>query len=222
MAMSAGDDQTGCSPFMSELVRVRHDPKIIRRARQYAGSQDLADDGLQETFYRLAICADPSQILNLRAYFCAVLYHEIDRQRPQVVPVDPDVVLDKVLPWRLLPVPAQLRDISELAEWHLRCEWRLTRFRQLRTQLLALIPASSPDPGRYRALILSVTHRTLREAFYGSVTKSEINADLRSGYPEWLDPAGCSATTRDKRLSRARRDLMAVLTTIDPDWEVTL
>lgn len=210
--MSTGDDQSGHSPFIAELVRARQDPEIVRRARRYAGSQELGDDGLQDAFYILASRRDPAQIINIRAYFWTVTRREIGRQLSQVAPVDPAVLAERGEPG----------DVSDLAAWHIRCERRLARFRGIREKLLEAIPASSPDPARYRALIVSVVHRTLREAFYGCVSKSEINADLRSGYPEWLDPAGCPATTRDKRLSRARQHLMLVLITIDPGWEVTL
>jgi hypothetical protein len=211
--MSTGDDQSGCPPFISELVRIRQDPTTVRQARRWAGSKELAEDGLQEAFYILATFRNPAQIINIPAYFWTVLRREIGRQQSQLVPLDPEA---------LAAAPAVLRDVSELAAWHICCERRLVRFTEIRAELLAVIPASSPDPARYRELIVSVVHRTLREAFYGCLSKSEMNAELRSGYPEWLDPGGCPATTRDKRMSRARQHLMLALITIDPDWEVTL
>ncbi len=210
--MSTGDDQSGYSPFIAELVRIRLDPEIVRRARRYAGSQELGDDGLQDAFYILASCRDPAQISNIRAYFWTVARREIGRQLSQVAPVDPAALTERREPG----------DVSEMAERQIRSERRLARLRQTRDELLATIPASSPDPIRYRALILSVAEKLLAEALYSGMSKAELNADLRSGYPEWLDPAGCPATTRDKRLSRARQHLMLMLITIDPDWEVTL
>lgn len=209
-------------PFIRRLIEIRYEPLTWRLALRWAGPgcPELAEDGLQETFYLLATIVDPTQILNLRAYFCTTLYHAISRQRWQVVLLEPDEIAGQAEPWRVLAAPA--RDTAELAQWHLRCEQRQRRCRRIRGELLASIRASSPDPVRYRSLILAVTERVLAEAFHGCVSKAELNADLRAGYREWFDPADIPASARHKRLSRARQDLMVVLTTIDPHWEVAL
>jgi Sigma-70 region 2 len=230
-------DQPGWSPLIAELVRligelirfrligelvhVRQDPRIFRLARRWAGSRELAEDGLQETFYLLATIRDPSRIINLRAYFCTTLYNEINKQRSQVVlVVEPDVLAGQIDPRRVLA--QQAWDVAELADWYVCCERRLTRFRRTRGALLATIPASSPDPVRYRALILTFVENLLTEAFYGCLSRAELNADLRAAYRDWFDAAGIPDSVRHKRLSRARHDLTVVLTTLDPDWEGTL
>jgi hypothetical protein len=77
-----------------------------------------------------------------------------------------------------------------------------------------MVPASSADPARYRQLIMAMAESFLREAFYGCMSKPELNAALRAGYPEWFDAAGMPASTRHKRLSRARHDISVVLTPV--------
>lgn len=209
------------SRLIGELVNLRQDPKIVRLAlRLAAGYPELAEDGLQETFYLLATIRDPGRILNLRAYFCTTLYHAINSQRTQIVLVDPDVLGRQIDPWNVLGPQAQ--DVPELAHWHILCAKRQSKFRRIRGEMLAVTPASSPDPARYRALILAIVENLLAEAFYGCTSRAELNADLCDGYPEWFNDSGVLAPTRYKRLSRARHDLKVVLTTIDADWEVTL
>jgi DNA-directed RNA polymerase specialized sigma24 family protein len=207
--------------FVTELVRLRQDPEIFRLARRWAGSRELAEDGLQETFFLLATIRDAGQILNLRAYFCMTLYHAINSQRSKLVlVVDLDALVGQI-DLRRVPVQ-QPRDVAELADWHVRCERRLARFRRTRGALLARVPASSPDPARYRGAILAVAENLLTEAFYGCLSRAELNADLCTAYPDWFDAAGIADNVRHKRRSRARHDLTAVLRTIDPAWEVSL
>jgi DNA-directed RNA polymerase specialized sigma24 family protein len=212
--MSTGADQSDCSPFVAELVRLRQDPRIVRLACRWAGSMELAEDGLQEAFYRLASLPDAGHIRSVRAYFREALYHEINKQRSALLPMDAESLAEQADLRSTLSPRAQWDDVAELACWRLSCEQRLSKFRQLRHQLTAVIPASSPDPVRYRALILAVAHRLLAEAFYGVSTR-ELNADLRAGCPEWFDEAGIAAGTLHKRISRARHDLAAVFRTID-------
>jgi len=63
--------------FQQELLTIWKDPQIFRVALRHAGDADLAEDGLQETFYAVARVTDPQRIENLRAFFCTVLIRKI-------------------------------------------------------------------------------------------------------------------------------------------------
>jgi DNA-directed RNA polymerase specialized sigma24 family protein len=210
-------DGTGSSvpePFIELLLEIRQDPAVCRLARRWAGSPELARDGLQETFVLVATVRDRDEILNLRAYFCRTLHNEIIRQRRQVALVtrlDPQALTDVARSVVTSRTPDHLLPVDDLAEWRARCDQRLSRFTASRRYLQATVPGSSPSPARYRELITAIAESFLQEAFYGCMTKPELNAALRAGYPEWFDAAGLTVSTRYKRLSRARHDIGCVL-----------
>lgn len=77
-----------------DLTRVVADPGIRRLARRRAGSPQLAEDALQETYRAVAQTKNPENIVDLYAFFRTALIHWINQQltRPSAVPV-PDVGL---------------------------------------------------------------------------------------------------------------------------------
>jgi DNA-directed RNA polymerase specialized sigma24 family protein len=203
--------------FIALLLEIRHDPGIWRLACRWAGCPELARDGLQDAFILLATLRDRDHIVNVRAYFCTTLYNEIIRQRRQLAPVtrlDPQLLADMAQAKVLPQLPDDLLPVDELADWHLRCQQRLNSFSSSRGELEAMVPSSSGDPARYRRLIMAVAESVLREAFYGCMSRPELSATLRVGYPEWFDAADIPASVRHKRLSRARRDIGRILTTV--------
>jgi Sigma-70 region 2 len=203
-------------PFIALLVQVRQDPAIWRLACRWAGCPELARDGLQDAFIQVATFHDRDRIVNVRAYFCSVLYNEIIRQRRQVAAVtrlDPQELAD-VYQGAGSRASGDLLLVEDLAEWHARCQHWLSRFVSSRTELLATVPGSSADPARYRQLVMTIAENVLREAPYGCMSPPELTATLRAGYPEWFESARLAAGTRHQRLSRARRDITRVLAAI--------
>jgi hypothetical protein len=206
--------ESASSPFMNDLAAVRHDQKLCRDARHWAGSAELAQDALQEAFYLIARRPDHDGIISLTAYFRATLYNVIISLRGRagpVSPLDPQTLADLPQPDDASRLRGDRQRVDDLAEWHLRCRQWLNRFTSMRDQLLAMVPGSSADPVRYRRLIVAVAGTMLRDARYGCISTSELNDLLYAAYPEWFAPAGCPAATRYKRVSRARQDVNTLL-----------
>jgi len=90
----------------------------------------------------------------------------------------------------------------------------LKRFHGERKRLSAMVPESSSDPDRYRAVILAAAEEILRSAGDGKVTWADSNAALRATYPEWFGEADRCSDIHYKRLSRARHEVRALLRTI--------
>src|SRR5579864_4712929 len=76
--------------FRDQLAEIVADPEVRRLALRRAGSRELAEDALQETFYAVARVRDPRRIESLRAFFCRSLINEINRQLvdPRPIPLD--------------------------------------------------------------------------------------------------------------------------------------
>ncbi len=209
--------------FHAELAAIRSDPKIWSLALRHAGKHDLAQDALQETYYSVARVKDPRHIENLRAFFCKSLINEIHRMlgRPGPIPVeDPEAVAGArrgVHP----DAHAAARPVDEAAILDQQCQTWLRRFHNERTRLSAMVPESSSDPERYRAVILATAEEILRSAGDGQVTWADSNAALQATYPEWFRGAGCSSATHYKRLSRARSEVRELLRTIVSKEELT-
>ena len=86
--------------FHDEVCQIREDLDIWRLAVRRAGSFDLAEDALQDTFYAVARVRDPERIENLRAFFCRALIRQIAHLRGQLGPLpveDPEAAIRIVL-----------------------------------------------------------------------------------------------------------------------------
>ena len=159
---------------------------------------------------------DPGHIENLRAFFCKALINEISRMlgRPGPVPVEDPETVAGARHGVHLDAHAAARPVDEAAILGQQAQTWLKRFHSERKRLSAMVPESSSDPERYRAVILATAEEILRSAGDGQVTWADSNAALRATYPEWFGEADCSLDIHYKRLSRARHEVRALLMTI--------
>lgn len=200
-----------------ELGRLRNDGGIARLARRYAdGDHELAEDALQETCWAILRVKDPRRIDNLEAYFRTVLKRTVAGQREHIrrtpVPVGNTETLTAELDHRAVtPDPEPHRPVEAQAVSNVLAAAWLARLRRGREQLRALLPDSSADPDRYRDVVMAQSEEILRSAVAGSVSWADCNEALRAAYPEWFAEPGCKQNTMDRRLSRARDDVRAVL-----------
>jgi len=202
----------GRSEFLRQLLEIRQDPQVRSLARRRAGSLDLAEDALQEAYYAVAKVKNPGQISNLRAYFCRVLVRNADELRGQLAthPADDvadlaDVRHDMVVSQP--PAPAIDETVSRRL---LARKWR-EHFTAQRRDLVRNVPGRSPDPGRYRDLIVSVAERVLLSIVFGDPSDADGNLALSVAYPEWFAGEGCAVGNGHQRFSRARADVCGVL-----------
>jgi len=202
--------------FYAELAKIRSDPEIWGLALRRAGKHDLAQDALQETYYSVARVKDPGHIENLRAFFCKALIHEISRMlgRPGPVPVEDVETVAGARRGAHPDAHAAARPVDEAAILGQQAQTWLKRFHNERKLLKAMVPESSSDPERYRAVILAVAEQILRSAGDGQVTWADSNVALRATYPEWFGEADRCSDIHYKRLSRARHEVRALLRTI--------
>ena len=198
--------------FHDEVCEIREDLGIWRLAVRRAGSFDLAEDALQDTFYAVARIRDPERIEDLRAFFCRALIRQIAHLRGQLGPLpvqDPEAAISR-----------QQRDgacgsaasaaIDEDVLWQLRSEEWQQRFRISRRQILATVPGRSGRPECYRTAIIAVAEEILRAGCAGPESPADFDMALQGAFPEWFaDP--CVQDTRYQRLSRGRRDVREVL-----------
>jgi DNA-directed RNA polymerase specialized sigma24 family protein len=199
--------------FHDELARIRQDPQIWRLAMRRAGSRELAEDALQETYYSVARVKDPGHIENLRAFFCRALINQISHLRGQLnpIPVEDPEVLVGTRPENGQILAAAARPVDEAAAWRqLAATWR-KRFRLERERLKALVPKRSSDPRRYREVIVAAAAKILHAAADGSVNWADSDDVLRAAYPDWFDEPGCTRDTYYQRLGRARREMQVLL-----------
>ena len=61
---------------------------------------------------------------------------------------------------------------------------------------------------------MTVTEQRLCAAASSCVSWADSNEALQAAYPSWLDEDGCDLATIYQRLSRARRDVRLLLTSI--------
>jgi DNA-directed RNA polymerase specialized sigma24 family protein len=66
--------------FDQDLTRVAQDPAIRRLAERRAGSRELAEDAMQETYYAVARVKNPETIRDLGAFFRASLVNQTNHQ----------------------------------------------------------------------------------------------------------------------------------------------
>jgi DNA-directed RNA polymerase specialized sigma24 family protein len=201
----------GRSEFLRQLLEIRQDPQVKSLAWRHAGSPDLAEDALQEAFYAIAKVKHPGEIRNLRAYFCRVLVKTAHKLRGQLgaFPVDDvagvaDARQDMIISQPAPPVDESVSDRLLRRTLH-------ERFTAKRAYLVRNVPGRSPDPGRYRALIVSVAEHVLLSTLSGDVSDADGSLALSAAYPEWFAGEGCAVGNGHQRFSRARADVCRVL-----------
>jgi DNA-directed RNA polymerase specialized sigma24 family protein len=205
--------------FLDDLAALVQDPAIRALARHRAGSRELAEDALQDTFY-YAARKSPEEIRDLLSFFCKSLTRTIDRElaRSAARPTEDIAAIADSRPGLSPPGTAAADSIA--GEVHLRALTeaafnRLERERQ-RGELMAMIPARSEDPRRYRATILEAAEKILRLLCEGPVPAADWNAVLTSEYPQWFDESGLAYDGQYRRLSRARADVRMLLRAVLP------
>lgn len=199
--------------FHDEVCQIREDLDIWRLAVRRAGSFDLAEDALQDTFYAVARVRDPERIENLRAFFCRALIRQIAHLRGQLGPLpveDPEAAISRH-PRNGACGSAAGAAVDDDVIWHLRAEEWQERLRVRRRQIWAAVPERSGKPGCYRAVIVAVAEEILRASCDGQVTPADFDLALHNAYPQWFAETGSAQDTRYQRLSRARRDVREVL-----------
>ncbi len=167
---------------------------------------------MQEAFYAVAKVKNPEQIENLRAYFCRVLVREAHRLRGQLgaYPVDDvSVVADARQDMLVGQPPAP--SVDQMVGDRLLRRTLHERFAALRGSLVRDVPGRSPDPVRYRDLIVSVAEHVLLASALGDVSEADGNLALSAAYPEWFVGEGCAVANGHQRFSRARADVCRVL-----------
>jgi hypothetical protein len=201
------------SGYRDELLDLWQDPAIRRFAQFKAGCPELAADALQEVFYSLDRVKQPERIENLRAFFRKALVREIEHQRRQLGPrpvESPEMAAGYRRQDILWADPAD-REVDQKAVMAVLAETWLARFGQERDQLAAGVPDRSPGSDCYRSAIVAVAETILRSLVAGSVSSADCNEALQAALPGWFAAPGCSEHNRYQRLSRARRDIWALL-----------
>jgi len=198
--------------YFQRLLAIREDAHIRRVAQTRAGDIELAEDALQQTFDAMARIKDPSGIEDLRAYFCRVLIRVIIALRGQLRAILPDdlaALADAAQgKSRGHPLP---RPVDEAVATNLLTQSWLERFDAERESLAAAVPGRSPDPGRYRQVIVIVAERVLRAIVASDVCDADGDLALRAAYPEWFAADGSKASNVYQRFSRARADVRGLL-----------
>lgn len=208
--MLSPSESAGQRDYLLQLAAIWEDPRIRRLALSRARDPEHAADALQEAFCAMAR-QDHRKIDDLRRYFTRVLINEIYRLRR--------------------PGPVSVGDIEEAAgasQWNASgqsppeafdeavCDRLLaqTRLRALRAQrgsLARRVPGRSPDPRRYRAVILDCAEAMLAAVATDDLSDADPNSVLCSEYPAWFAEEGCTNANVYQRFKRARDDLRAVL-----------
>ena len=204
--------------LFDDLAKLVEDPAIRRLAERRARCRELAEDALQDTFRAVGQTRNPEAIEDLRAFFCKSLIHAINRQLTLSAPIPAGDIAAIADSRRGLSSSGTPPSASVASEAHLRllAEAALTRLKRDRAELMAMVPARSGDPRRYRRTILVAAGRILRLLFEGPVTMADWNAVLQSEYPQLCDEPGLAHDALYQRLSRARADIQLLLRVILP------
>lgn len=192
-----------------ELTAIRADPAMLRLARHLQGS-DLAEDLLQQAWYAVAqALARGRPIGNLPAYFYQVMVNGAGRMREDIarqgIPADDPVAVAGPRRGRELAAASAEDD----ALLHLLSAARRELLRRRGAELRQDVPASSPDPDRYRDAIMAIAERMLSDD--GPASRAELNAALVAAYPEWFAAPDAAVATKYQRRCRGREDLGRVL-----------
>ena len=175
----------------------------------------MAEDALQETFYALARIRQPQHIDDLRKYFCKVLIHSVYRLRGQLGAVTVDDAGGLVdasgrgfggeAPQPLLDEVVHTNMVAR--NWH-------ERLAKHRAALTGSVPGRSPEPGRYRDVIMTTAEGMLLAIVIGDFREVDLNLALRAAYPEWFAERRVAMSNIHQRLTRARADIRDLLKTV--------
>ena len=200
--------------FLEQLAEVRQDPKVKSLALLRAGDPELAKDALSEAYFAVARHG-PKGIKDLRAYYCRTLINLVNDLRYQFgasLTDDVERVADSHQDRSgSRPRP---RPVDESVCIHLLAEAWLEPFTTRRGELTAQVPGRSPDPLRYRAVIVTASERVLRANVTADVCDADSNSELTAAYPEWFAAPGSAENTRHQRFCRARADVRELLSSI--------
>ena len=189
-----------------ELATIACDPGMRRAAWRLAG--DMADDLLQETWYAMARRAAPESIQNPRGYFYRTmlntwrhLRHDLARHGIPADGVD-------TAAGAAMGMPSAEHDALN----RLDAADRRERLRGKRAELWLTTPPYSPDPYRYRWVIMTVAEAVVSGD--GPASRSELNEALIAAYPEWFGEPDVGPGTLQQRRCRARRAIQRVLAAV--------
>ena len=205
--------------FLDDLAELVEDPAVRRLAERRARSRELAEDALHETFRAVAQTQNPEAIQDLRAFFCKSLMHEISHQLARSVPIlteDISAISDRRQGLTSSSGTSPPASVASEAHLRLLAEVALTRLERDRGELMALVPARSSDPRRYRSTIIAAARTILRLLLEGHVTSADWNVVLKAEYPQWCDERELAHDAIHQRLSRARGDVQLLLQAILP------
>jgi DNA-directed RNA polymerase specialized sigma24 family protein len=204
----------GSSDFQQELLAIRQDPQVRSLALRWASAPDLAEDILQAAYCGLAALKHPERIDNLHAYFLKALKNEASRlyAARQTVPAEnPEDALDPGQHGTLMCGPAPARPIDETVSFSLQAQAWLKRLGDERDSLLAVVPARSEEPARYRTVIYTAAEQVLRDAINAEPSDADSNDAFQAAWQEYFGQPGAVANTCHQRFRRAREDVKAVL-----------
>jgi DNA-directed RNA polymerase specialized sigma24 family protein len=210
----ADTEASGGSPdLLHQLQEVRQDPQVIRLALRWAGNRELAEDALQTTYYRVASVQHPESIVNLRAYFLRALKNEITGlyALPRPVLVDNVETLNPPQPGTALDGPAAEPAVDDQACTTVQTQIWLKRHASQRDRLVAVVPARSTDPARYREVVYAAAKQVLLGHLSLEPNDAAFPNVLRAVYPGHFDEPGAVSNTLHQRLSRVREDIKALL-----------
>lgn len=198
----------GWSDFLEQLAAIREDPKVKNLARSRAGDSELAEDALQEAYYAVARVGNREHIVDLRAYYCSVLLRTIHQLRGRLGTGLVDDFLRVADNWQRraggepAPPPFDGMVISNLF-----VQDCLRYLAAHRTALSRTVPGRSPDPGRYREVVVTGA----RGILLASVSDIDLNQTLRTAYPQWFTENGVPVSNIHQRFARARADACHLL-----------
>jgi Sigma-70 region 2 len=207
---SPPENSPGQRAYLRQLAEIREDPQIKGIALVRTGDHELAADVLQEAFYAAAQ-QDHKKIKDPRRYFVRILINLIYRlHRLAPVPVDNIEEVAGACPGNASSQsPAESFDDQVCAR--LLAQTRLEAFTAQRDSLVGKTPKRSPDPCRYRAVILAFAKAVLAAGAVGDLNEADFNPALRAAYPEWFADEGCAAANLHQRFKRARDDMRELL-----------
>jgi hypothetical protein len=189
-----------------ELAAIACDPGMRRAAWRLAG--DMADDLLQETWYAMARTAARESIENPRGYFYKTMINTWRHLRQDLarhgIPADD---LDAAA-GAAKGMPSAEHD----ALARLDAAGRRGRLWARRAELWLTIPPYSPEPYRYRGVVMTVAEAAA--AGDGPVSRGELNEALMEAYPEWFGELGVKTGTLQQRRCRARQAIWRLLSTV--------
>jgi hypothetical protein len=197
--------------FMERLAELRNDPSIRGLAQRRDRGLGLVEDILNEAYETVARHG-PEGIQDLRAYYCQSVIHAAYALGRQFARGTDQNFEEAVESHQDRTTGQQAsRSVCDTAIEHALGESWLNRFTTQRAQLTDQVKARSPQPQRYKILIVTIAERVLRATITRDVCDADSNPELAAAYPEWFADPGCSADTRYQRFSRARGDVKDVL-----------